>query len=73
MDDTPSTRDLLIQLNTYARTQMSTLYIFKTGIIYGVGFVVGSTIVAAILINTSLLLFGEFPLVQTIVHFIQGQ
>lgn len=71
MEDSRSTRDLLIELTDYARTQMSTLYIFKTGIIYGVGFVIGSSIVAATLINLSLLFFGHYRFVQMLVELVR--
>lgn len=72
----PPTQDpnaLLAELVAHARTQNSTLHTFKTGIIYGIGFVVGSSIIAAILINASLLIFGKYPLVRAVVELVQMQ
>lgn len=67
-EQAPTTHQLLKELNRAVKAQMSVWYILKTGVIYGVGFVIGSTIVATIAINASLLIFGDFPAFRAIVE-----
>ena len=71
MPPTQDTQALLAELVAHARIQNSTLHTFKTGVIYGIGFVVGSSIVAALLINLSLLFFGHYRFVQALVELIR--
>lgn len=74
MTDGPetTTHELLRELNASVRHQMSVWYTFRTGVIYGVGFVVGSSILAAVLINASVILFGHTAWMQAVIHLVRG-
>ncbi len=54
----------LAELNAAVKKQNSVTHIFLTGIIYGVGFVVGSTILATIAIGVFLPFFSDIPWVR---------
>ncbi len=74
MTDQPetTTHELLRELNASVKRQMGVWYTLRNGIIYGVGFVIGSSIIAAILINGSLLLFGHTGWMQAIIRLVNG-
>lgn len=59
-DDTPHARvaaDLEI-LSELLKRQMSVWHVFRNGLIYGAGFVVGSTIVTAVVVTILINLFS---------------
>lgn len=68
----PTISELIRELIAINQRQMSMLYTLRNGVIYGVGFVIGSSILAAILINASILLFGDFPFFRTIMELVRG-
>ncbi len=51
-------------LNAEVRQQRSFGRIFITGVIYGIGFVVGSTIIATIAIGIFLPFFADIPFIK---------
>ena len=61
-------RDKIIQeletLNAKVARQNSVGFIFMTGIIYGVGFVVGSAILATLTLGFLLPLFSDIPWIR---------
>lgn len=74
MEDASPLGDILSELkelNANERTQISMMHILKTGIIYGVGFVIGSSILAAFLINVGILLFGDYPMIHDVINFVR--
>ncbi len=53
-------------LNHKVERQMSWWFIFTSGMISGVGFVIGSSILAAIILGILSQLFGDWPLLSTV-------
>ena len=53
-------------LNRQVRQQMSMWFVFRNGIIYGIGFVVGSTILTAIVVSVVLKFFSNTVLADVI-------
>ncbi|RJR13351.1 hypothetical protein C4585_02220 [Candidatus Parcubacteria bacterium] len=62
-EGTEEQRDRIIQklemLNENVERQMSVWYTFRNSVIYGVGFIVGSTIFTALVVSFGLTLFGD--------------
>lgn len=56
-------RDLIIQhlevLNAQVKDQMSLWYTFRNGLIYGVGFIIGSTLLTALVVSIVLQFFAD--------------
>lgn len=46
-------------LNTQIKEQMSIWHVFRNGMIYGIGFVIGSTILTALIVTIVLQFFGD--------------
>jgi hypothetical protein len=56
----------LEKLNKTIEKQSSITYTVRNGLIYGAGFVIGSTILATIIISLLIKVFGDIPLVMSI-------
>lgn len=56
--------DQIGELNENVKRQMSARHILKTGIIYGIGFVIGSAIIATIVIGLLSPFFESIPWVR---------
>ena len=63
----------LASLNRNTERQLSVWHIFLTGIIYGVGFVVGTTIFATVLLHVLGILFDDVPLLRPIVEIVRTE
>ena len=59
----------LERLNAQVAQQMEAKYVFRNGIIYGFGFVVGSTVLTALFVGVVLQFFGDTVLADAI-HWI---
>ncbi len=59
--------DQLEGLNEKVARQNSWAHIFTAGLIYGVGFVIGSTILASILLGTILPILRQTPYMRAII------
>lgn len=62
-----TTDERLAEISALLQKQLSFRYTIQAGIIYGIGFVIGSSILATILINLSFVFFGDTTLFQMIV------
>ena len=49
----------LERLNSNVEKQMSFLYGLRNGVVYGLGFVVGSTLISALVVTVVLQFFGD--------------
>ncbi|MBI2048514.1 MAG: hypothetical protein HYT30_01135 [Parcubacteria group bacterium] len=62
-EGTEAQRDHIIEnlerLNARVAAQMSARYVFRNGIIYGFGFMIGSTILTALLVSFIFQFFGD--------------
>ncbi len=59
----------LERLNTNVEKQMSVLYGLRNGVIYGLGFVIGSTLLSAFIVTVVLQFFGD-TLFADVFHWI---
>lgn len=58
-------------LNAQVRQQMSIWFVFRNGLIYGVGFIIGSTILTAIIV-TFILQFFRHTIMGDVILWIAG-
>lgn len=63
--------ETLEELNTNMKKQVSIRHMFFIGMIYGVGFIIGSTVVAVVLLHILGVLFGDVPLLENIVDIVR--
>ena len=77
MEGTELQRDKIVQhlaeLNRNIEHQMSMLHVLRNGIIYGVGFVLGSTVLTTLVLSFVLSFFPESTLAQVIVWFARAR
>ena len=64
--------DEMKNVTSHMKKYYSLRYAFFRGVIYGLGFVLGTTIVAGILLTTMNLMFDELPFQEAIENKIQG-
>lgn len=55
-------------LNSALAKQQSVRYMLRNGMLYGVGFVIGSSILAGVVISALVFLFGDVPLIGSVVE-----
>lgn len=58
--------DQIGELNENVKRQMSARHILKTGIIYGIGFVIGSAIIATVALGLMSPFFENIPWVHNV-------
>lgn len=56
-------------LNEHLRRQLSIWYVFRNGVMYGAGFIIGSTILTAVVVTILLNLFGGTELGDVLMWF----
>lgn len=71
-EGTEEQRDHIIEnlerLNSNVARQLSVRHIFMTGMIYGVGFVIGSSILAAVVVGILSPILDDIPFLQKAVE-----
>lgn len=63
----------LATLSTQLKSQMSVWHTFRNGIIYGVGFIVGSTIITAFIVTIGLQFFGDTVFGDIVAWFVANR
>ena len=57
------------ELNANVEKQMSVWYVFRNGIIYGIGFIIGSTVLTTLVISFVLTFFSHTVVADVIMWF----
>lgn len=61
----------LAELNKTVISQRSFSRVFVMGMVYGVGFVIGSSVLAVFILGVLSHIFGDLPIVQYLLSYIQ--